>query len=260
MSSNELIYHYTSFEKAVSYILPLKQLRFSKFKDSRDPIEVKSRIIASEVFNEYSIGDCVKYVCFCEDGETPVRKGNHVARMWAQYGGDHTGVCLGFNKATLLKCLEDQFSIHNSGHLTYDLEDFFSIEPHTTKATVYTSANEMELIQSLVTTEETSKYFFFSKQYDYRDENEFRCIIFDQKDESFLHCSDALKTITLGLCTSKVQEKIILEMVKALSLSVGISKLNFKGYGDNIALTSDQGVPVLHLIEDNLKIKEDPIF
>lgn len=89
------LYHLTSLETAVQYILPEKRMRLGRFSRLNDPFELMSfnfggadeRYIFKMLRDhwEKSLG----VICFGKHWTSPV--------MWAHYAKSHTGICLGFD-------------------------------------------------------------------------------------------------------------------------------------------------------------------
>ncbi len=127
--------HYTSSAVAFEEILPRRQLRFSPYGRMRDPTEFKpwtfTAAFFSEVFtNEAEEADTyrlahealnekkyqTKLLALTKDAEEAFDSGLKEtlfsrawarARMWEQYGEDHRGTCLVFDRDRLRQELSD---------------------------------------------------------------------------------------------------------------------------------------------------------
>jgi hypothetical protein len=119
--------HYTSADIALSHILPSMRLRASKYERMRDPAENKdlhfgwhgalSEAVAATPAEAWAVASLsmdlvndiranthiISFTRDCEESESP----NPFSccwsrpRMWEQYGGNHTGVCLVFARHAL---------------------------------------------------------------------------------------------------------------------------------------------------------------
>lgn len=131
--SEDTIYHYTTLNAALEFILYDGNLRLSRRKNSNDPIE---KILPSINFSEYGYSDEIlpdssnerdnisdlirrklkqaKQLCFCMN-DNKSRKINSnpefpheyfgfmKPRMWDQYADKYNGVCLAFSLTELRK-------------------------------------------------------------------------------------------------------------------------------------------------------------
>ncbi|QZA77868.1 DUF2971 domain-containing protein [Deefgea tanakiae] len=131
--SDQYIYHYTKAETAIEFILENKNLRLSPFAKTNDPKETKDWFFIpgtnqgrnldkytpeylSKVLNP-TLKQKTNLLCFSTDKNLT---GNHLTdmpnrgfckpRMWAQYGGNHTGVCLIFDTLQFSDIFYEQFS------------------------------------------------------------------------------------------------------------------------------------------------------
>lgn len=136
------LYHYTSFETAIKYILPSETLKMGAYGNVNDPKEAK--IIPTAVYltndrmsqlrdanpDEFYTEEAkildeiksyferkIKIVCFSTDDiryeKTELlnfAKGFYKPRMWAQYGDTNKGVCLIFNREILTEQIKKQLA------------------------------------------------------------------------------------------------------------------------------------------------------
>src|SRR5690606_34757584 len=127
------LYHYTSIDNAVNFILKDRTLMFNSLRGTNDPKESKnwefnfhtednlkpthqeSMQLWHDVTNE--IKTKCKVLCFSKDmkglGANSINdiylRGYSKPRMWAQYGSKHRGVCLIFERERLESLLVSQF-------------------------------------------------------------------------------------------------------------------------------------------------------
>ena len=230
--SNDMIYHYTSTEKALGKILPTKKLRFSLRKESADPIENLNPLFSfsangeqNSILNEYAneIKDDIKeyigktkQLCFCKNNKD-ARSGisspdnENLAfmkpRMWDQYGDKYKGVCLAFSLEELKK--------KATRNVFHDDIDYIKYNDMSIR---HQSINLRE-ISEIGKEEYFKKYFeyfkkrLFDKHFDYINENEYRFCSFDTEE---IDISNALKGIIImgnGL------NRYLLESFKSISES-----------------------------------------
>jgi hypothetical protein len=124
-NNKDTIFHYTKLETALEKILKNKQLRFTKYEDSKDPHESNKRNFAlqsSIIDNEnefwrqrdssekeinFIIQQKLRMACFCRN--KPNYPGYKRSRMWSQYADNHRGICFAFSKKALQKAVRKQF-------------------------------------------------------------------------------------------------------------------------------------------------------
>jgi hypothetical protein len=156
----------------------------------------------------------VKTTCFCEgicnnmdDYEKSIpekRPGFFYPRMWAQYGGKSTGCCIIFNKEKL----KDLFSKLSDDYFIFDkaIEYFDILTVEHKKNINETSVNLPENLNKNAILDHLTKnvyLFYFCKDINWRDENEYRFLIInkinnDNKDPLYMGIEDAIEYIVLG--------------------------------------------------------------
>lgn len=217
------LYHYTSVDTAIGYILASRTLRLSPFQGTNDLWE--SRPLwpnlegASSVENqqpESTVGmweDIDRFIrgyskvaCFTQDWALPssvlnpdsLRGWSHLA-MWAHYGAHHTGVCLRFEKDLLLAAFDGAGAdaTHQfSGPVNYRAAESGS-GPH---------GISIEQVEEFGIDAVALRYasihrnrVFFRKHVDWAAESEFRLVRTDlSHDPFYLDISRALTGVVLG--------------------------------------------------------------
>jgi len=217
LQKDNVIYHYTKAAVAINHILPHGQLKFSRLGDSGDPFEYKFWFLntvawgledeltkmmqkAHPAIDKLRRRD-FRMISFCRNRETLLGSENQIkqlgcskSRMWSQYAENHEGVCLAFNKDSLL---------HSMGKVaTVYAEDTIYEYPDGSSARVL-DGNKMETLgvepYCLEHVKKHYRYFFFTKNPDYQDENEFRIIIHSESDSDiFVDISNSLVAIIIG--------------------------------------------------------------
>lgn len=234
--TSRYIYHYTSVETLIKYILPQKKLMFSPLFKSNDPDELKWHICESidddgllskkleaamedGIIIEKSISENilnnVKTICFSQDNsslnysmldsiysEYYAGKGFSKPRMWAQYAQNHTGVCLVFEKEKILARFENEYNniLHFSDNVSYEKKIILT-EKDSLFKTLLSSELDNKSIEE-VALERVKKYnklYYFYKHEDWKAENEFRLVIKpDNNKDHYINIDGLLEHIILG--------------------------------------------------------------
>ena len=233
--NNQYLYHYTKNATVLENILKERKLKFSNFMKTNDPFEYenfhfttvsyeKSRPIEhlkKQIENEnldLYFKTNLRMLCFCEDvdnsrvpdDEKIYHKGFSRMRMWSQYGEDHKGVCLIFDKSNLLKKVEDSFEYFWSDSVEY-----------TNRLELPYNFIARELIESKIEGRnffEQHKKIFFQKAMDYKNEQEFRIIVEDDSENSFVDINDSLFGIIMGQRFNEVYKESLLKLTNELNV------------------------------------------
>lgn len=206
------LYHYTSFEIFKKYILPEKRLRFSRFGKSRDPYEFMPHDFIYEFYpyweEDYSskarlgiknkLMELEKYwknsqfLSFVMDNPNS-RKGSMKPRMWEQYGNKHKGVCLVFSFTQLM----EDFS-----KLSYSRKYHQKIVYKKNLCPFHSLRNPNELLKEISSPnylDTKFRKYFFAKDKDYSQENEYRFLLMgNTPDNHYLDISKSLTGIIFG--------------------------------------------------------------
>lgn len=191
------LYHYTSIETLLLYILPEKRLRFSLIKTTNDPEESYDKNVfegdahpALRIELSLILKDQARILSLTQDD---VYKGYEKPRMWAQYSNHHRGVCLIFNKEKLLKLFHETYHdvFHHDAAISYDItseriarmKEAYTLHPET-------------LIGDHI--ERYIDIFYFSKHPDWKQENEYRLLVRSNQD-CFIDLDGILEAIVLGV-------------------------------------------------------------
>jgi hypothetical protein len=213
-----LLYHYTTKEAALEHILPEGRLRASPLEKTNDPRESKHwlhHLSANELLSQddylqinSELNERLKKHCrmlsFSTDGEElpkdhNQRNGYSYSRMWAQYGSKQAGICLVFDRDKFLARVDaemKQVGTIWSGKVAYDLD---TIEEWGTEAPRVRYAGSGTVDEHL-----RSNYanLLFRKRIDWRDEHEFRIIVYSASDPGeYLYASigESLLGVIVGI-------------------------------------------------------------
>ena len=222
VDTQDYIYHYTSAETALLYILPQKRLLFSSLANTNDPRENRWHITACVDDAEIGEADSISsrmhdiadgilkntyIMCFSQDNkvsqEPPyfMEKGFRKFRMWAQYANNHKGVCLAFRKELLLEKFNSTYMgmPHFSGDIDY--LSFLGTQMRNYEAFTLMSS-ELSKQDEIIVADRIDKYhraYYFCKHLDWKEENEFRFVIrTDSEKKQYLDIDGALEEIILG--------------------------------------------------------------
>lgn len=224
----DYLYHYTSIENLIMYILPQRMLKLSPSNKTNDPQEISDRFftmsddlklgIENKIFDQFlanqkkfsdTLTHGIKSLCFTQDAlqnnafMPPYRqivRGFEKPRMWAQYADNQKGACLIINRNNMINEIDKQyydcFRIYDN--ITYYNKDSERI----VKAyTISTSELSKKSIQE-VTNDRMKEYgdvYFFYKHSDWKDENEFRVVLrYPDKPFAYLNIDGVLEGIVLG--------------------------------------------------------------
>jgi len=157
----------------------------------------------------------------------------YLPRMWAQYGENHNGVCLIFNKRRLVnQVIKQTQSAYNFKHrdVVYDdLLDSLPLRGHMYEYHEYNAMHIKQFIQEFL--EKYSNYYYFTKDIDWRDEQEYRFLLWNKignnnYDNKIIKINNKILTgVILGLQNDGSQLKEILLESKIEN----IHKLEYKG-------------------------------
>lgn len=241
-SSEKYLYHYTSCNLAINFILKNKNLLLNKYSETNDPKEAREwqfDIGSNENidFNKYNhdklsswlskeLKEKTKLLCFStESGDLTgdhtrdiFNRGFCKPRMWAQYGDRHKGVCLVFDREIIEKEVQKQFgtdSLVLSGPVTYRNRNVIPKPFHAEDQQYLINIDHLEKLGAdKYVSAHLSTHFkrlFFEKMDDWRGESERRYIVFSNSEELLhLDYNDALAGIIFG---DKIDEENIITIM-----------------------------------------------
>lgn len=255
-SSKQFVYHYTKAHIALDQILKNRTLQFGNYSGTNDPKESKNwefdlgtneeRDLGKYKMTELSewlsseLKNKTKLACFSMDAEGLT--GNHMQeifkrgfckpRMWAQYSDNHSGVCLVFHHEKLKKIIENELHDDNliiSGPVKYSNRKIIRDlnNPDDQQYTINVDYLEKVGREAFVEAHLKTYYqrLFFEKMTDWRDESEWRYVVFTQtEDKLYLNFQDSLAGIMFGANTN---EKIIQDIMD-LTETWGINYMGLK--------------------------------
>lgn len=251
-NSSQYIYHYTGSQTAIEFILPNGNLRLSSYAKTNDPKEFKEWFFIpgtneGENLNKYTsaylsnvmnpiLKHSTNLLCFSKDKklsgdhlEDTSKRGFCKPRMWAQYGGNHTGVCLIFDYKKFTQIFHEKFKdkTYTFDHVEYrdrviadiQMEPAFIVNVDYLK-----KLGEDNYAYSHG--QKFSKRLFFEKATDWANEDEFRFIVFDCKEQLYIEYQRSLAGILFGQNCSDGDISKMVNLTKGKGLEY--QKLNWR--------------------------------
>lgn len=237
---DKYLYHFTSYTTALEYILPQRTLRINSYSNMNDPRESKKwRFNVSYLrekpdnigFNEIQeklnsyLKMKTKVLCFTKDnldfnGIDNISRGYLHPRMWAQYGGNHKGICLMFDKSKLGKIINDNLSPKGDIYHSAVKYGKFSINPFHVDYDELKTLGYDKFIEKHV--KENYQELYFEKMLDWKDECEYRWVLIsnENSDYEYIQYMDSLVAIILGVDFPPVYETIIESYSKKFNVNV----------------------------------------
>lgn len=201
---DDTIYHYTTSEKALLYILKDMKLRVSPRSYSLDPIENTEEFISySGGHNFIHIGRRIsaelknaKQLSFCKNKPYDLSNGIPTVypfekygfakpRMWDNYGDKYKGVCLALSKSKLQNSIKDTGLFDNEKDVEYLNYKEFSTKHHS----ISWQGSEEETYEHFL---KIFKKRLFYKHEDYSMENEYRICSLSNKQYDYINIQDSL--------------------------------------------------------------------
>ena len=177
--------HYTKMETVLEHILPDNKLLINNFMDSNDPWEYRQNCytifeiskfcpdLLDQYINARQMQDDflnrVRFISLTKD--TNSVKSFDQPVMWAHYGQKHKGICLVFDLNELKKIFITQFKKNTK---------FGSIKYKTIENKPISIENDISLE---VVFDKYAKYLLYEKMKDWKNEEEFRFVTFDNTED-----------------------------------------------------------------------------
>lgn len=246
-SRGKYVFHYTTLDTALRHILSAGRLRLGPYAKTNDPreskdweftwvTEIPSRVPelvwADLSVRANAIGKRVcRVLCTTQDAAEPHDAGPHFGRgychprMWAQYGGGHSGVCLVLDKSLLNATITD--SLGHFGRL-FTGEVFYA---DRTKDDLLAYRLDHSDIQkySLETVmqhrlEKFHRTYFFRKALDWQQEKEYRWVLLgDVNTPEFCEVDvfPTLRYIILGTDCAQVYWPSLVSICEERAIPIG---------------------------------------
>lgn len=256
MQFDELVFHYTKIDTAITYILQNRQLKFSTIKNTNDPYEKYPYVFTHSPKNASTdSGDAlamkkcmwlsehlkkeIQILCLTKDmlsDNLPgmliynLGRGYTKPRMWAQYADDFKGICLGIKKHNLISKIED---VYQDKELEYGDVIYSTEEGYVTKVIQATSLKEdsnilsnEEILEKML--RKYKETYFFTKHPDWKTENEFRVIIRDKNENNnYIDIDGALEFIVVGTEVEDDKVEVVLQKVEQFKYKPKVYRIDF---------------------------------
>lgn len=245
MLDGNILSHYTTYEKAL-IILNNGTLKVGTVSNVNDPRESKQwpfkcycldqkseQIFKPDWFNEVSnfIKDRTHIICFTQNSKNYVRNdppsgiiGSNITgisfanlRMWAQYGDNHKGICLLFDRESLNSTIRQVFAneyVFNRP-IQY-LNSTIQSNPILENAFSLYFEDMLRMGVDRYLTQHISKNFngiFFTKSTEWSTEDEYRWVVFTKQKSNkdiFFPIKTSIRAIILGNdFVTEYQDKLI---------------------------------------------------
>lgn len=213
------VFHYTSANAAIVGILRSGEFRMSPFEGTNDLWESRPLYPSLEVHADYralepnielwqtidtNLRRHAKVGCFTQDWELPaqvldrdaLRGWTHLA-LWAHYGERHSGVCLRFDRETLVDALAKAASggQHWAGEVRYTRTSLGPVHPIDLGQVNEFGADAATRAFAI----RNRDMVFFRKHADWASESEYRLVLLgDSVTPAYLDIREALTGVFLG--------------------------------------------------------------
>lgn len=230
------LFHYTTADTALDHILAQGTMRFGPPGQLNDPFESEPYYVnvvgegglstdpderresfeqTENIFERASdlLRNRCRLLCLTEARRNPSSSlaafgdGFARARMWSQYAGNHTGVCLAFDRAMLCQAVQEMANARRlklyEGPVRYAREPsahvgpFGDLRPGPFDVPLSRSPDLDLFIEERFPTAVHDLYFV--KAWDWSSETEYRCLVHGDVDEfEFVDITPAVSGIFLG--------------------------------------------------------------
>lgn len=273
---SKFVYHYTKASTALNFILRDRRLLLSTYAKTNDPKEYRNwhfdigtnggkdlgRYDPVEISDWLTVAlkQTTRMICFALDSDLTgdfiddlFKRGFSRPRMWDQYGDRHQGVCLVFDKQKLGDLVRKYAPIGSVvvAHAVRYVDPpvirtLGGPQPFQVNVDVLD-----ELGRDAYAKLHLSTYLeplFFEKMNDWRDEREFRWVVFGAPDgELFVPFEDALVAIMFGDSTSDKMTQDIIDLTEPMNLSyMGLKWRNSGPFYDGGNLRYVRGIKGTH--------------
>ena len=224
---SKYLYHYTSTEKLIEFILPSLNLKLNFLKNTNDPKEKKmsTRFVIENIefageyielcrhFRDF-IDKKYKVCCFSGDYLKDSEKyyGYQLVRMWATYGDNHKGVCLVIDKEKF----SEENKVDNLNTFLQEINYDSSVSNHFFKEGKELNTNYEQTTKDLITY--NLNKIFFSKHHDWITENEIRFVT--NSDRKFCSIENSLQKIVLGMDFNLKYRPSIIEQFRERKIQI----------------------------------------
>lgn len=268
--SRDHIYHFTSTQTFINYIIERQRLRLTRITGGNDPEESVPRHFKAtfsnelveqkrilEVFhyqyiwNKYTEDINQKYfanarqLCFSKNIISVDNKVEHVPlqdyKHWAQYARNHDGVCLVINRNNFEEEFNRQFeneALRMTADVLYEYNAMFPVSAvrenvydlSLDELEDYSDAYDKEILLKKII--DNFSAYFFVKDICWKQENEFRAVLLSSKNEDiYMDLKPFLDLVVVGLNVNDTDFQIIQDNLKKYNPSAHLTRLLYE-YGN----------------------------
>jgi len=199
INSDDAIFHYTKRSTALEIVLSENSFKLFRLLNTNDPREYKDRLLGMSGWGwTTDIDNSIKKVHHYYDdllrkksyfSSFSINKyresglcshGYNKPRMWAQYGEDHYGICLVVSKHNFINAI-DEHTLNNNYSVFHDIISYNTYEQYSRSRSISIDGDSFNSRTPFqIAFEHIKKYnkeLFFTKDPDYRDEDEYRVVV-----------------------------------------------------------------------------------
>lgn len=243
------LYHFTTCETALEYILKDMQLRLSPTEKLNDPKETELSFELADTEEDPSDKELlklfkffkknVKVACFCIDKSRTIEeqqkdsslyngRGFNHPRMWAQYGGNHKGVCLVFNKDELINDTRNSIKTSTLYSERVSYSDKYILETSSSSlfkidSTIFNKHGVHYTAEEMI--KKDWKTYYYTKMSDWKDEAEHRIVLLSESEEyDYIKIQKSLKAVIVGHLFPLVYLPTLRALIKGKDAKIGQMK------------------------------------
>jgi hypothetical protein len=241
------LFHYTTLETALVFILPHLRLRLSPFSRMRDPREYKrwfpgaagymdERWLEAELMRRWAqaserlnlLRDEFKLLSLTTDspdaGEGVYGRGFARSRLWESYASNGTGVCLVLKKPDAVKLIPAQ--LEGIGKMDHGPIRYANSPVHTEIMFNFEEIfGDLDAVADRIATKHLEK-LFLTKNREWESEREYRFVVRSQNEWEYVGITDSLVAVVQGPESAPDAEHSLRHFATERQLALGLVQWN----------------------------------
>jgi len=237
------LYHYTTLETALVYILPSRRLRLSPFSKMRDPREYKQWFPGAagyyedksedELMRGYAaaaarlnlLRDEFKLLSLTTDSDSAEEgaygRGFARSRLWETYAGRGSGVCLVLRKDAALRVIAPQ--LEAVGRAAHGPVHYENLRTHTDVMFNFEEifSGDVDAIADRIAANHMEK-LFLTKNTEWESEREYRFIVRSPSEYEYVDLASALVAVCRGPQSAREAEHSLRHFANELDIAIGL--------------------------------------